>query len=237
MVTTKARQDTFTQTSLIAPETNCLCEDDPDGNYAADTRLSTRVGKGRSSRVIVRFDLTGIPPNATVLSAVFGIYEESIRNDSQAITLCRLTESWSELASSWNKRDGIYNWTVPGGTCDNTPLGSLRPTSIGFKTFDVTDMVRDWLNGTYNNNGFILVAKMTEDTVGLEPREQEQVNFEAPYLDLIYTSEGTVPKPVRASDRWPIWSSCAVPTPNKGQHRRLRVILQFLPRIVVRLSM
>jgi len=234
---TKARRGTITHKTLVFPETNCLCEDDPDGNYATDTRLPTRPSKGRNSRVIVRFDLTGIPPNATVFSAVFSIYEESIRNNSQVITLYRLTESWARLGSSWNKRDGIHNWTVPGGTCDNTPLGSFHPTSVGFKTFDVTSVVRDWLNGTYDNNGFIIVAKMIEDTVGVEPREQEEVNFEAPYLDFTYTLEGTVPMPSRASDRWPISSSCAVPTPNKGKHRRLNVIFRFLSRIVVRVSM
>ena len=141
-----------------------------------------------------------------------------------------MTESWSKLASSWQKHDGIHNWTVPGGTYENTPLGSFHPASVGFKTFDVTDVVRDWLNGTYDNNGFILVAKMTEDTVGVEPREQEQVNFEAPYLDLIHISEGIMPKPVQASGRWPIWSSRAVSMPNKGQHRRLRVIVRLLSR-------
>jgi len=236
MTITKARQGTITQRSLSAPEANCVCEDGPDGNHAKDTRFCTRPSKGRGSRVIVRFDLTGSPPNATLLSAVFGIYEEPIRNNDQVITLCRLTESWSALASSWNKRDGIHNWTVPGGTSDNTPLGSFQPTSLGFKTIDVTDVVRNWLNGTYDNNGFILVAKMTEDTDGAEPRGQEEVNFEAPYLDLIYTSEGTVPTPVHSSDDWPIWSSCPVPAANRGRHRHVMVILRSLPRIVTRLS-
>ena len=86
MTTTNDRLNTVTHKTLTFPETSCLREDDLDGNYATDTRLTTRPGKGRESRVIVRFDLTGIPPNETLLSAIFGIYEESIRSNSQAIT-------------------------------------------------------------------------------------------------------------------------------------------------------
>jgi len=183
--------------------------------------------------VIVRFDLTDIPPNATVVSAVFGIYEESIRNNAQIITLYRLTESWTRLGSGWNKRDGTHNWTAPGGTCDNTRLGSFHPTSAGFKTFDVTCVVQDWVNGTYANNGFILVAKMIEDMVGVQRRRQEEVNFEAPHLDLTYTLEGTMRMTPPASNRWPISSSRAVSTQNKGENRRSNIMFRLLSRIGV----
>jgi len=46
MTTTKGRPGTITQKALISPETNCLCEDNPDGNYATETRLPTRPSKG-----------------------------------------------------------------------------------------------------------------------------------------------------------------------------------------------
>lgn len=230
MTIAKAWQGTITDRSLNAFEANCLREDDPDGNRATDRRLLTRTSKGRGSRVIVRFDLTGIPPNATLLSAISGIYEESIRNNDQVITLCRLRESWSELASSWNRRDGIHSWAIPGGTFDDEPLVSFYPISVGFRTFDVTSVVRDWLSGTCDNNGFIILAKVMEDKIAVEPRERTEVNFEAPYLDLTYAPEGIMPVPWPAPDGRPISSSCMEPTPDNGIHRPLNVLFRFLSR-------
>lgn len=236
MKLTKTETGTIIQKTLVAFESNCLREDDPDGNYAMDTQLPTRPGKGKNCHVIVRFDLTGIPSNATIVLAVFGIYEESARRNAQIITLHALRECWTRSGSSWNKRDGTTGWTVPGATYDNTPLGSFNPTSAGFKTFDVTSLVQDWVNATRANDGFVLVANTLGEIAGPGRNGQEKVNFETPYLDLTCTVEGTARSTPHASNGWPVASNYSVSTRSNGKHRRLNAMFRILSRTRVRAS-
>jgi uncharacterized repeat protein (TIGR01451 family) len=226
-------------TRLTASADNWLRQDAATTNYGTDAQLRTRPNPGPSqdNHAIVLFDLSGIPAGATVVSATFGIYEETTRDSTQTITLYRLTESWTESGSTWNSRNGTNNWSTAGGTYNATSLGSFAPTAVGFKTFSVGSVVQNWLNGTYANDGFILVATTTNQTgdVRFTSRDNASASDQWPYLDVTYQlpDAGTITlTPIKdtyldAGNSGRNYGSCAYVQTDDESSKRERALLQF----------
>ena len=86
-----------------------------------------------------------IPEGAEITSAIFSIY--SINSPGQVVNLHRITAPWAEQGVTWNNFGGSYDPNVEG---------SFNTDTAGWHIVDVTSLVQSWVDGSYDNYGFLL---------------------------------------------------------------------------------
>ena len=102
-------------------------------------------------RGLIKFDLSAIPAGTTINNASLNVYYMGYwdyLNYSRTFTPYRISSSWSELEVTWNNQPSIAE---AYGTASITANESWR-----YVAFNVTDLVRGWVNGSYTNYGIML---------------------------------------------------------------------------------
>ncbi len=128
-------------------------------------------------RTLVHFDLTLLPPNATITQADFKMNYKavwSLNIYDIYLDLHKMTAAWNEGSligavgeASWNKCKPGTNWTVAGGdfeaTATVTATVTSAPTLGTWETWDITTLATGWYADSNSNNG--LVVKTRNDGV------------------------------------------------------------------------
>ncbi len=117
-----------------------------------------------------------LPPGATLDSATF--YMNVNVASGKTISVHRITNTWDEHTVTWNNFGGAYAPSV---------YSSFTADAVGWHSVDLTSLVQEWLNGTYDNFGFFMrqneyMSRFTRFN------SRENVNFK-PYLEICYTTE------------------------------------------------
>ncbi len=153
---------------------------------------------GQVTRSLIKFDLTDIPPgtsitNATLyLNLVAACYYTG-HTQARTVTLYRNASDWS-TTTTWNSRPSHAE------ACSSA---SVAVTSFGWKPFDVTGIVRQWINGSHANYGFTMRAP---ETSGNELAMLEFATLNAsgtsydPYLQITYAGMDVPGEHVPASE-------------------------------------
>ncbi|HEU5179493.1 MAG TPA: DNRLRE domain-containing protein [Candidatus Polarisedimenticolia bacterium] len=155
----------FAQTTVVlqgdplAGEDTHLAQASSVQNFGAVTPMLTNSQTNGQSRLLLRFDLSGIPSGATIQSAVLELFYQSTRvSTSEPLRLHRVTRSWTEMGATWRTYDTINNWTSQGGDFDAAIVASatLDGTVNVWKSWTVTSLVQSWTQGTLANYGMLL---------------------------------------------------------------------------------
>jgi uncharacterized repeat protein (TIGR01451 family) len=152
----------------------------PATNYGADPEIYIDPA---GIRGLFRFNLGSIPPASTIVSAVLTV-DVSNAQSGQTVSVYRATTNWAEPNVTWN-----FPWGTPGGDYNATPWGSYNPGSTGPKSIDITGLVQGWVNGTYSNQGVILIAGGAAGTSGVYSKEESNVTLR-PRLAVVYNELG-----------------------------------------------
>jgi hypothetical protein len=132
---------------LVQGYPTSTCGSELDMRVGYDTYLDP---DGLILRSLLHFDLGAIPPGARVQNATLWLYltgSYDVEGYSMRVTPYRVTAPWVAETVAW--QDGItsgepYTWTwIPYG------FGSWHP-------FDVSALVRGWVDGTFPNYGLML---------------------------------------------------------------------------------
>lgn len=113
------------------------------GGAALIGKSSTGTFAGLTCRALFFFDISSLPAGAPITSAVLtltseipgvlgtGVYKASL-----------LTQPNWTRAATWNKYDGIANWTLPGGdfVATNQDTDTLVDASHGFVFSELSDL-------------------------------------------------------------------------------------------------
>lgn len=153
----------------------------PAANYGtAPTLYVGRQSERALNRSLFRFDLSDIRSDATVLSASFRAYlvgaSESPRELS--VELKRIDTAWEEATVRWStplEYTGMDNVLAVG-------------TAAGYYSWDVTSLVRAWVNGGTSNHGLALWSA-DEDLLGwrgFASRESPLDPPQPPQLEVTY---------------------------------------------------
>jgi len=134
---------------------------DANTNYGRNVTIAVRQGGVKSS--LVKFDLSS-QPTAQLVGAELGMYAVSRTNAGNlTIDVYPALRPWGEEQANYFQATSSQSWEVPGcsGASD---LGAVEATlEVGgvneWHTFDVTDIVRGWLEGTSDNYGFVLKGR------------------------------------------------------------------------------
>ncbi|WP_394697893.1 disaggregatase related repeat-containing protein [uncultured Methanomethylovorans sp.] len=153
---------------------NRLRESSPSSVLSTTTYLD--IGRSTSlCRDVMLFDLSGYNATDKISKAALSLYwyypVDKTRNSDTVVEIYRPVE-WNPNYVSWNYRASSTLWDTAGGNWydkNNDSQGSMPYASITFKAstvpdnhyydFDVTQLVQEYINGTYENTGFFLKAK------------------------------------------------------------------------------
>jgi hypothetical protein len=123
-----------------------------------------KTGSGHDTESLLQFDLstvglTGSQVSSATLqlhvidtvSAGFGLSPDATH--PVQIDVTAITESWSESGGS-----GVTWNTLPGAAGSPATSQSLNQVNV-LVSFDVTNLVKQWLDGSLANNGFLLTQE------------------------------------------------------------------------------
>ena len=105
---------------------------------------------GKIVRSLIRFNLSAIPTGTSINNAVLRVYlvnSYDFPGETRTITTYRIASAWSESSVTWNNKPSF-----------STAYGSAAVThgAWGWYSFNVTGLVRGWINGTIPNRGVML---------------------------------------------------------------------------------
>ncbi|MFH1290710.1 MAG: DNRLRE domain-containing protein, partial [Nanoarchaeota archaeon] len=131
-------------------------------NYGSLSFLETDSEENtRSERILLMFNLSQIPSGASIENATLELYLSSVSGGEDFnLTVYRLTRQWLETGVTWETYDGVNAWTNPGGDYDASSYDTtFVNTTLGFKSWNLVDLISEYFGGTYENLGFILVPE------------------------------------------------------------------------------
>ncbi len=126
----------------------------PGTNHGSDTTLI--VGRGilwqttYTEYTLIRFDVSDIPANAQIISAELQLYQHTISgNGPYNVEMYSLQDAWEEDSVTF------ANQPQPDALLSTKSL----PQTPALVTWDVTNIVRHWVAGTYPNWGLMLIPE------------------------------------------------------------------------------
>ncbi|HKZ83253.1 MAG TPA: DNRLRE domain-containing protein [Anaerolineae bacterium] len=163
----------------------------PNTNYGSDAAMWAGYDDylnpdGMIARSHVQFDVSAIPAGATINSAVLRVFLVSsydFPNRTRLITTYRISSPWVESSVTWNTSPAFAE-----------AYGSAPVThgAWGWYSFDVTNLVRGWVNGTFPNYGIMLrgpeVSGSDSSWKGFSTREWSN----SPQLVITYSGSFTL---------------------------------------------
>jgi hypothetical protein len=192
-------------TTLIEDESGLLSNGAGEHLFAGRTMQS----EGQSiRRAMLLFDVSQIPPNATITSASLRLNMSKTISDAVPISLHRIQSEWGEGASDARGEEGkgiaaapgdstwiqrqfpSTNWNSPGGDFVAASSGTTNVAGVGPYTWSSSEMVTDitnWRNDLATNFGWMLIGG--EGTEGTAKRFDSKENSTAanrPLLTIEY---------------------------------------------------
>ncbi|MHC4738451.1 MAG: DNRLRE domain-containing protein [Planctomycetota bacterium] len=175
-------------------------------NFSSDTVLNTYTWPADTiaNTTIIKWDLTDISTSATVTQATLYLYQTNSRGDTAYdIGVHKITGVDPTITScTWNTYDGTNSWTggSNGGlndiaSAEDTPAVSL--TNDEYKSWDVTDMVADWVATPANNYGMMVISdeSATIDSFRTFASSDATNASTRPKLIVTYSSSASAPDP------------------------------------------
>ena len=165
--------------TITGAKDNRLRETSPGGVFSdtsfIDVGELSNVGRYRD---VISFNLSEYTSATEVDSAtlsLFWYYPSSTRSNDTVIEIYR-PASWDPEYVSWNKKSKGIAWNNTGGDWydrngvlqGSTPYATLtlRASSLPdnrYYELDVTDLVKEYVSGRYENTGFLIKARSESD--------------------------------------------------------------------------
>jgi hypothetical protein len=180
---------------------NRLREISPEYTYPNKPYLDLgNSPKSGNDRDIMWFDLSEYTDAEDISSAVLSLYwyyPTVSKPRDTVVELYRPADSWDPDYVSWNKKDTGVKWNNAGGdwydkngvSQGNTPYATFTIKSSTLPDFryyelDVTDLVKEYVSGKYENTGFLIKTRYeNSDYVAFYSLEYGKEDFE-PKLDI-----------------------------------------------------
>jgi hypothetical protein len=121
-----------------------------------------------ANAVLMKFDLSQLPAGAQIQSAILTLYQTDAGGDaSYDVSVHKVINHNPDLqaatgytydgVSSWSDNSSCYN-NIPLAQADTAPAEDINrlDLSAGYKNWEVTAMVQDWVNNPTSNYGMLL---------------------------------------------------------------------------------
>jgi hypothetical protein len=194
-------------TNLLAVADTTMTSSTPDVTAGNQIFVIAGVGDGGTNRALFRFDVSGIPTNATVTNVTVSLVAYSQPPSGVLFGLSPVLTNWDEYAVTWNSRSSLTPWTVPGGLVGTDfyayPSAFAFPSGVAGSTNQFTDdgsdpyygLVHDvqgWVNNPAQNFGWILAATDEGSAGGVFTICSRESSGSAPVLSVSFTQPFTL---------------------------------------------
>ncbi len=161
----------------------------PSGNYGASAELHVGLYGGSDYRILVRFDLSSIPPGSTVNSAILELKsfipnappESALAGQAEAaewrIWPYRIGMDWGEMDVTWSTPLGFDGLGDPSTDLNGQPASAWIPWSV-------LAIARSWITYGVPNYGIMLTG---DGTTALISNFWSREGGSAPRLTINYT--------------------------------------------------
>jgi hypothetical protein len=203
---------TITRTVTLEParDNTLYSESGNISNGAGEYLFAGTIQRGDARRAVLAFDMSGIPPGATVLTATLTLTMSRSIAGETAVSLHALQRDWGEGASDAVGEEGAGAaaepgdatwlhtffdtdlWATPGGDFEATPSATTPVGGNGAYTWSSPGLLADvqaWVGGEADNFGWILIGDETTDTTAKRFNSRESAAATRPSLMLTYEAE------------------------------------------------
>ena len=156
--------DAYASSEFTTSEATYGREGGADTNYGTSSNMY--VGWNTSTNKyfsLLKFDLSSIPTGSMVVGASLVLTAASNRALQADFYIAECLRNWVRLEATWNSYSSGNAWTTPGGASGSdyaaTPTwyGDLTGITTDLAvSFDVTSLVKDWVDGVKPNYGFFI---------------------------------------------------------------------------------
>jgi len=173
----------------------------PDNNYGSAHSLITSYNSVYRWS-LTRFDLSSLPGEAQIDTAVLKVYLYGSSGDASVPTMAaRITGDWTESGVKWNNRP-MFD--------ESTGVTTNIDTATGYKSWDITEIVRGWQNNDFSNYGLALGHGSGNYSRSFRSREYASNH---PKLSITYHLPEPSPSPSPVPSPSPSPSPGVSPTP------------------------
>lgn len=185
-----------TSLQIPAKEDTYIDENNPSKNYGNCKELFVGTKSSKKRRAILKFDVSSIPADATIISAEVFMKKIGGTNTSTSLGAYLMTSSWVEnaggcsgnsLAPNWTQRAAGTNWGSTGGDFNNTAVSTTNVASNGNYSWNVLSAVQNWISNPSNNRG--LMIRTVNEGINNEFKfssSEEGKTADRPYLNVVY---------------------------------------------------
>jgi uncharacterized repeat protein (TIGR01451 family) len=158
-------------------------QDQATVNYGTSNRINLKFSAGANQIGLMRFDLDAIPQGSGIAEAFFSYNVQASTKGGINMHAYRMKTDWTETGATWNTNSAAgSDWTSAGGsfgTNDYAPTayGPMAVGSTGWKTNDVTALLKEWIEAGVTNRGLALISDKSatatfssRENAGNEPR-------------------------------------------------------------------
>ena len=165
----------MTTATLYPSEDAGIHESDPDKNYGSETSMSVEDYGTYEDRAYIEFNISSIPSDVTISSAVLHLLEVFGNDRADTIRFQRTTSQFDEHTITWNSNK-------PSTTATNQVDASISGSG-GWHTIDLTDMFRDAHDANLSYFGVYMRSLTSNGNHAFETKE----GTHDPYLVVTYT--------------------------------------------------
>jgi pimeloyl-ACP methyl ester carboxylesterase len=214
---TQTLPPTPTEVSVTDCEDTYIYMYDPDNvdDYWGQSQI--KVGYKQRYAALLRFDLSAIPSNATVTDARLELYAEGWSGSNIALGAYYITRTSTINEATWNQAEVGNNWDAPG--CNDTSTDRRASAESTVTTsgthkwygFDLTAVVKGWVNGTLPNNGVLVRGESSASGHWFGFASADGAESLRPRLVVVYRTAGA-PSPTPTVPSTPTATAVQTPT-------------------------
>lgn len=160
----------------------------PSTGYVGGSDLyAGREAASHDHNALLNFNVAGqVPAGAFVQQATLKLWPkfETASTGTKNLEAHEITSPWN--AATWTQRNTGVNWTTPGGDFDATVLDTEPLAAFSWKTFQITDQVNKWLEGSPNYGIAITDGNSTVNRAVAFASSEWGVPADRPQLEIEY---------------------------------------------------
>ena len=172
-----------------------MSADAPTTNYGSGDKF--KVGYRQKNGALVRFDVASIPSGSTVVAATLQVYAAGWSGTNGSMGAYAVLRDATASEATWNLAKTGSPWGLTGcndTTTDRRGTAASTLTTSGINkwySFDVHDLVQEWVNSSLPNEGVLLRQTASSDSSMLFASAQYSTVGFRPKLVVTYRYAGT----------------------------------------------
>jgi len=203
-----------TSVDYTASEDSYLDQANPSTNYGTDTELKCKsYTASNSQRFVLTFDLSGIPSNAIITSAILTLIPTTTSGDDRTISAHRVTDTWTEGPVTWANTATDFDATATS-TSFLEWTGSLPASAL----WTVTTDVQDFVDGVEINYGWLLKdnSEDASQSSWFFGSDENLTSSNRPKLTVVYIVPGVKANNTTDLDQGGSWVDGSIQLANEG---------------------